>query len=185
MMKTKSSVDRALEAFAKMAEADREYIPALLGMSLCFVMQKQTVKARNQLRRISKSEKYDVEWAEEFEQAWLLLADTYVQTGKYDLAMELCKRCLTHNKSCSKACEMLGGIMEKEQSYADAADKYEHAWKLSHEASAPIGFKLAFNYLKAERFTDAIDICHKVLTSFPNYPSIRENILDKAREGIR
>lgn len=28
------------------------------------------------------------------------------------------------------------------------------------------GFKLAFNYLKAKRFVDAIDICHHVSISF-------------------
>lgn len=30
------------------------------------------------------------------------------------------------------------------------------------QASAAVGFKLAFNYLKAKRFVEAIDVCHKV-----------------------
>ena len=39
----------------------------------------------------------------------------------------MCKRCLTHNQSCAKAWEYLGLVMEKEQSYADAADAYERS----------------------------------------------------------
>ena len=89
--------------------------------------------------------------AEEFERSWLMLADLYCSSGKYDLAQELCKRCLTHNQSCAKAWEYLGLVMEKEQSYADAADAYERAWHFESERSASVGFKLGFNYLKAKR----------------------------------
>jgi tetratricopeptide repeat protein 21B len=47
------------------------------------------------------------------------------------------------------------------------------------------GYKLGFNYLKARKFVDAIDICHNVLASHPNYPKIRKDILDKARQSLR
>ena len=60
------------------------------------------------------------------------------------------------------------------QSYADAADAYEHAWKYESERSASVGFKLAFNYLKAKRFVDAIDICHRVIEIDPTYPKIKK-----------
>ena len=80
-----------------------------------------------------------------------MLADLYCSSGKYDLAQDLCKRCLTHNQSCAKAWEYLGLVMEKEQSYADAADAYERAWHFESERSASVGFKLGFNYLKAKR----------------------------------
>lgn len=36
--------------------------------------------------------------AEEFEKSWLLLADIYIQSSKYDTAGELLKQCLRHNK---------------------------------------------------------------------------------------
>jgi hypothetical protein len=52
--------------------------------------------------------------------------------------------------------------MEKEMDYRNAADCYEKAWKLEFEASATVGFKLAFNYLKCDLFVEAIDICEKV-----------------------
>lgn len=56
----------------------------------------------------------------------------------------------------------MGFIMEKENSYADAAAHYENAWSFASEADPAVGYKLAFNYLKAHRNVDAIDICHKV-----------------------
>lgn len=48
-----------------------------------------------------------------------------------------------------------------------------------------VGYKLAFNYLKAKRFVDAVDVCHKVIKAFPDYPKIRKDILEKARIGLR
>lgn len=36
--------------------------------------------------------------AEDFEKSWLLLADIYIQSAKYDMAEELLKRCLRHNR---------------------------------------------------------------------------------------
>lgn len=86
-------------------------------------------------------------------------------------------------QSCCKAWEYLGFIMEKEQSYQDAARNYENAWKFGNQNNPAIGmnlpkhkfiiasqwkigfalgYKLAFNYLKAKRFVDAIDVCQKV-----------------------
>lgn len=108
-----------------------------------------------------------------------------MQGGKYDLAQELCQKCLKHNKSCGKAYEYLGQIMEREQAYKDAADYYENAWKHENEASPAVGYRLAFNYLKAKKMVEAIDVCHKVLKAFPQYPKIRKDILDKARAGLR
>ncbi|XP_033124188.1 tetratricopeptide repeat protein 21B-like [Anneissia japonica] len=93
-------------------------------------------------------------------------------------AEELCK-------SCCKAYEYMGFIMEKEQSYKDASVNYERAWNFSNKSSPTIGYKLAFNYMKARRYVDAIDICHQVLADNPNYPRMRKDILDKARASLR
>ena len=38
--------------------------------------------------------------AESFERGWLMLADVYIQAGKYDMALELLKRCLQYNQVC-------------------------------------------------------------------------------------
>ena len=63
-----------------------------------------------------------------YQAGWLMLAYMYIGTGKYDLAEELCQRCLNYNQGCGLAHERMGLIKEKEASYADAAEHYEAAW---------------------------------------------------------
>lgn len=75
----------------------KDYVPALLAMATAYMILKQTPRARNQLKRISKMN-WNIIDADEFEKSWLLLADIYIQSGKYDMAGELLKRCLRHNK---------------------------------------------------------------------------------------
>ncbi|XP_006153641.1 tetratricopeptide repeat protein 21B isoform X1 [Tupaia chinensis] len=182
--KQKSNVEQALNTFTEIATSEKDHIPALLGMATAYMILKQTPRARNQLKRIAKMNWNPID-AEEFEKSWLLLADIYIQSAKYDMAEELLKRCLRHNRSCCKAYEYTGYIMEKEQSYTDAAVNYEMAWKHGSQTNPAVGYKLAFNYLKAKRYVEAIDICHQVLETHPTYPKIRKDILDKARTSLR
>ncbi|EFJ52945.1 hypothetical protein VOLCADRAFT_78980 [Volvox carteri f. nagariensis] len=182
--KDKNEIENALNALLDLANQDPNNVPVLLAMATGFMMLKQTPKARNQLKRVQKIQ-YKPDEAEEFERSWLLLADIHIQGGKYDLAQDLCQKCLKYNKSCAKAWEIMGQIMEKEQAYKDAADHYENAWKHENQASAQVGYKLAFNYLKAKRFVEAVDVCHKVIKTFPDYPKIRKDILEKARMGLK
>ncbi|XP_059173967.1 tetratricopeptide repeat protein 21B-like [Physella acuta] len=195
--KQKTNVEKALSSFMEICSAEggaegqaeaaskkREHVGALYGMATAYMVLKQVPRARNQLKRVAKSP-WTIQDAEDLEKSWLLLADIYVQSGKYDMAGELLKRCLQFNKSCCKAYEYSGFIFEKEQSYKDAANSYENAWKYGNKNNPVIGYKLAFNYMKARRFVDAIDICQHVLNTHPNYPKIRKDILEKARQSIR
>ncbi|XP_023385479.1 tetratricopeptide repeat protein 21B isoform X3 [Pteropus alecto] len=182
--KQKSNVEQALNTFTEIATSEKDHIPALLGMATAYMILKQTPRARNQLKRIAKMNWNPID-AEDFERSWLLLADIYIQSAKYDMAEELLKRCLRHNRSCCKAYEYMGYIMEKEQAYTDAALNYEMAWKHGNQTNPSVGYKLAFNYLKAKRYVDAIDVCHQVLEAHPTYPKIRKDILDKARTSLR
>lgn len=184
-IRTKSMLEKAIQLFLEILETvDRDHVPALLGLATAYMLTKQQPKARNQLKRIAKMP-YDQILADDFERSYLLLADIYVGRSKYDLAQELCKKALMHNKSSGKAWELLGLIMEKEQSYIDAAECYQEAWSCEGEASASIGYKLAFNYLKAKKYVLAVDVCHKVLDMYPDYPKIRKEILEKAYAGFR
>ncbi len=95
----------------------------------------------------------------------------------------------------------MGYICEKEHAYQDAAMHYESAWQHSQMTSptigmhythrsmtsllSSIGYRLAFNYLKARQYMKAIDVCHQVLSKHPSYPKIRKDILNKARQSIR
>ncbi|XP_075444033.1 tetratricopeptide repeat protein 21A [Ascaphus truei] len=182
--KDKVHVESALNTFSEMVTAEKDNVSALLAVAQAYMILKQTPRARNQLKRLSK-----VNWslsdADDLEKSWLLLADIYIKSGKYDIATELLKRCLQYNKSCSKAYEYMGFIMEKEQSYKDAAESYKLAWKYSSEANPTIGFRLAFNYLKDKKYVYAIDICHKVIKDHPTYPKIRKDILEKAQASLK
>lgn len=182
--KQKANVEKALTVFTEIANNEKDHVPALLAMATAYMILKQTPRARNQLKRIAKMN-WSIVDADEFEKSWLLLADIYIHSGKYDMAADLLKRCLNHNKSCCKVYEYLGYIMEKEQAFRDAALNYELAWKYGNQTNPNIGYKLAFNYLKAKRHVDAIDVCHKVLAAYPNYPRIRKDVLDKARVALR
>jgi len=144
---TKASVENAVNLFTDILNNEKDSVSALLGLSLALRLLKQDAKARNHLKRISKMQ-YNSEEAEEFEKSYLLLADIYIQSNKNDLAQELCRKCLTHNKSCAKAWEYQGLIYEKEASYADAAQVYEMAWQFDNQRNATVGYKLAFNFLK-------------------------------------
>lgn len=182
--KTRGNIDRASQSFIEIIESDKDYLPALLGVSISFILKRQPDKARNTLRMIAKIP-YDHDMASEFERSYLLLAELYVVKAKYDLAQDLCRKCLNYNKSCGEAWDLMGRIMEKEQAFKDAADCYEKAWLLEHESSASVGFKLAFNYLKAKRYVEAVNICTKVLKQFPEYPRIRDEIMEKAVSALR
>ena len=78
-----------------------DYIPGLLAAAYAQLLLKQESKARNVLKRLNKLQ-FRSEDADEFEKAWLLMADMYIQNGKFDVAKEFCQQCLSRNKSCSK-----------------------------------------------------------------------------------
>jgi len=185
--KQKANVEKALNQLVDLYNDKKEYVPALLAMSQGLVIQKQVTKARNQLKRIADLAKkgYNPEYMDDFERAWLLLAEIYIQSSKYDLASSLCHLAKDHNRSCGKAWEQLGLIYEKEQAYKDAALHYEKAWEFCNESSPSVGYRLAFNYLKAKRYVVAINICQQVLKISENYPKIKKDVLDKARSMLR
>ncbi|KAJ3102995.1 Tetratricopeptide repeat protein 21B [Phlyctochytrium planicorne] len=182
--KQRQEIERALNRFTEILNVEKDNVPALLGVAVAHMLLKQPPRARNQLKRIAKMD-WEPENEFEFERAWLLLADIHIQGGKFDLATELLKKVLNQNKSCAKAWEYMGYIMEKEASYKDAAEHYESAWKLERETNPSTGYKLAFNYLKAKKNVEAIEICHKILSMYPEYPKIRKEVLEKARGMLR
>ena len=182
--KAKGHVETACAKLLELLNLEKDYLPAIVCLSQAYLMLKQAPKARNHLKRVAKMP-FMASLVDDFERGWLLLSDVYIQGGKYDLAEELCKRCLASNKSCAKAWEFLGVVKEKEMSYRDAASHYETAWKHESENSATVGYKLSFNYLKAKKYVEAIDVCHKVLKKYPDYPGIKSDVLEKARQALR
>ncbi|XP_068085087.1 tetratricopeptide repeat protein 21B-like [Anabrus simplex] len=182
----KPNVERALQDFTTLASIEmyRDHVGVALGLATAYMLLKQTPRARNQLKRVAKNI-WNFEDAEYLERSWLLLSDIYIQNGKYDMASELLKRVLQHNRSCTKAYEYAGMVAEKEQSYREAAAQYERAWTYGGRSNASIGYKLAFNYMKGKRYADAIDICQQVLKVQPDYPRIKKEVMDKCRNNLR
>jgi hypothetical protein len=56
---------------------------------------------------------------------------------------------------------------------------------MSNKKNGGVGFRLAFNYLKADRLVDAIDVGKEILKVYPNFPKVQSDIIDKARSLIR
>ncbi|KAI8903549.1 hypothetical protein EDD86DRAFT_250265 [Gorgonomyces haynaldii] len=173
-------------------QSESELVSILTADQLLKDLTQSTKSLRTQVMEcftlMASKQKSDIERAVNTMMDLLTTERDYIPAlhgGKYDLATELLKKVTNVNKSCTKAWEYLGFIMEKESSYKDAADHYSQCWKLQKESNAAIGFKLAFNYLKAKRYCDAIDVCHRVLESHPDYPKIRKELLDKARAALR
>ena len=113
------------------------------------------------------------------------MADYYISVNKYDLAEGELKKCLKYNRSNIKAEELMGLIKEKEKAYVDAATHYYQAFEMSNKKNGGVGFRLAFNYLKANRLVDAIDVGKEVLKVHPTFPKVQSDIIDKARRQIR
>jgi tetratricopeptide repeat protein 21B len=84
-----------------------------------------------------------------------------------------------------KAEEYMGQIKELERSYVDASSHYEKAWQMSNKRNAGVGYRLAFNYLKANRFVDAVDVGKDILKVYPDYPKVQIDIIQKARSMLK
>lgn len=114
-----------------------------------------------------------------------MMADYNTSINKYDNAETDLKKVLKHNKSNVKAEELMGQIKEKEKAYVDASEHYASAFEMSNRRNAAVGFRLAYNYIKAERYVDAIDVGREILKHNPKFPDVQEHIINKSRLCIR
>lgn len=78
-----------------------------------------------------------------------MMADYYISSNNFQEAEKELAKVLKHNKSNVKAYEYMGLIKEKEKDHETAALHYQSAFKMSNSKNAGVGFRLAFNYLKA------------------------------------
>ena len=174
----------AQKTLAALLQKNSGYIPALVAMGLCKFLQGSSSDARNYLKQVIKNQ-YALEFAESFEKALLLMADYFISVNTFDLAEAELQKVLKHNQSNVKAEELMGLIKEKERAYVDAASHYEKAFEMSSRKNEVVGFRLAFNYLKAERYIDCVDISKEVKKVNPSFPGIQTELIDKARVAIR
>lgn len=184
--KEKYQVEQALQDFIELSarEENQDAVGPILGMATALVMLKQTHRAKNNLKRLAKVA-WKFEEAEYLERSWLLLADIYINSNKWDMSESLIARILEYNKSSAKAYELSGYIAEKSQQYRDAAKRYENAWNYCGRSKPHIGYKLAYNHMKTRCFANAIEICQQVLKLHPDYTVIRKDIFEKCRNNLR
>jgi tetratricopeptide repeat protein 21B len=125
--KEKTNLEAASKQLKNLLAKNSQYVPGNVVMGLCLFLMKKSSDARNYLKTVVKND-YQVQYADYFEQAWILMADYYISVNKYDLAEAELKKCLKYNKSTIKAEELMGLIKEKEKAYVDAADHYQRAF---------------------------------------------------------
>lgn len=148
---------------------NKEYVPALVVISLCKFLKKSAPEAKQYLSKVINVE-FQLENAHYFERAWLMMADSHIATRDFESATKELQKVLKHNKSNVKAQEYMGLIKEKEKDHIGAALHYKSAFEMSNHKNAGVGYRLAFNYIKANRFTDTIDIGRQILKLYPNFP---------------
>lgn len=160
-------------------------IPAI--MCLCVLKMAKGGKSqvdKNLLKSISKS-RYNAKWGEETERGWIQVADFLISANKFELAERELNRCLKYNQSSAKAWELLGSLAERNNDLAKAAENYERAWAITENNDCTIGFRLASLYFKNRDFVNTVIIGKKVLNINPNYPKLREEIVEKAHQQLR
>lgn len=184
--KDKPQIESALEDFVVIAskETYKEHLGPILGMAMAHTLLKQSQRAKTQLKRVAKNS-WNFEEADYLERCWLLLADYYANSNKYELSSELLRKVLQYNKSCCKAYEYSGFIAEKEQKYKDAANFYDSAWKYNGRNNPVLGFKLGYCLMKCKKYAEAIDISQQILKINPDYPRVKKDILDKCINNLR
>lgn len=99
-----------------------------------------------------------------------MMADSQIAARDFGAARVELSKVLKHNKSNVKAQEYMGLIKEKEKDHIGAAEHYKIAFEMSNNKNAGVAYRLAFNYMKASRFTDTIDIGRTILKLHPNFP---------------
>ena len=99
------------------------------------------------------------------------------------------KKCVDLTKN-EEGCMYYGWAIKDDklfcrEAYVDAAAPYDRAFQMSNRKNCAVGFRLAFNYLKASRYVDTIDVSKEILKVEPTYPKVQTDLIDKARSQIR
>ena len=95
----KANVDKAMQSFIAMLEADPDSLQAVLGMATGFMVEKSQHKARNLLKRIAKMEQKSKDGM-----ARLLATSFYIFTHTYPYILihtHTCSHILKHAHTCS------------------------------------------------------------------------------------
>lgn len=187
--------DDLLSAIEDMTDTTSNIVILLTCLGIVFTHLKNHPRARNQFKRAASilpsvkeiisanqmSRWLDLDAAVS---ANLALADLYITTGKLSNAIKSLEAVSQQDYLNAISYELYGLVMEKEASYNDACKYYESAWLLSRGAST-VAFRLAYNYLKSNRYEDAVVMCQLALREWPDFTKLRRDVLYLAERRLR
>lgn len=114
----------------------------------------------------------------------LALADQYLTIGKITNALRSLDAVAALDKIQTVSYELYGLCMEKESAFEDAVRYYESAWLLSR-GSPSVAYRLAYNYMKAAKYGDAVLMCQTALAEWPQFMRLRKEVLYAAEAHVR
>ncbi|CAL6060904.1 Conserved_hypothetical protein [Hexamita inflata] len=159
----------------------------LYTLGILYTHLKNQPKARSSFQAGAKYNSFEnADWigVDASAQCSMALADQYMMIGKIANALSSLDEVLKLDKCQVTVYEMYGICMEKEAAFTDAVKHYETAWILS-KGSPSVAYRLAYNYLKANRFRDAVFMCQMALNEWPGFNKLRTEVLFKAEAQLR
>lgn len=187
--------DDLLSAIEEMSDMTPNIIVLLTCLGIVFTHLKNHPRARNQFKRAAGiipsvneiiATNQVTRWLDldAAVSANLALADLYITTGKLSNAIKSLEAISQQDHLNAISYELYGLVMEKEASYNDACKYYESAWLLSRGAST-VAFRLAYNYIKSNRYEDAVVMCQLALREWSDYARLRKEVLYLAERRLR
>ncbi|XP_057657395.1 tetratricopeptide repeat protein 21B-like, partial [Diorhabda carinulata] len=156
----------------------------ILTISMGLIQLNQQKLALNQLKLIC-----EIDWTPEnsnyLENSWLLLADIYIKSNKFENGLKFLQKILRYNKSSCKTHEYLGLVFEKLQNIENAVIHYTLAWKLGRKINVPVGIRLAINLMKYKKYPTAVIVAKEILEINPDDNMVKEEILEKCLSSLR
>lgn len=178
---TQESVTEALEIYKGMKSDASDVI---IGMCRCYIRLGQQQQATRYLNQIIHDKPVASEITS-FVEAFLMMTYISIKDNILDDAEQYVNKAVTLDKSCRKAWEMMAQIYEKKKLYDEAAAALSTAWELTSKTDCYIGYKLAYNYMKAQNPVEAIKAARIILSIHQNYPKVKEQILIPCCAQIR
>lgn len=173
---------KAIKQFNAIIKIHENHIPALLGLAITHNFESSSKsKFRNTLKKVAKFD-YNPDYGKEFERSWILLALSYMDRQKFELSLDLCKRCIYYNPSCTKAWEIMGTSLDSQGKHVDAIECYEHCDAKQSPESCSL---VAMHRMQQGRFMDALVTAYEVLKYHPELTQIRDAVFNECLPALR
>lgn len=178
---TQDSVKEALEIYNRNESDD---IATIIGRCRCYMCLDQQNNVTRNLNAIIHEEP-NVAAIASYVEAYLMMTQISLKSGAIDEAENYIQQATDLDKSCVKAWEMTASIFEKKKDNIGASEALYSAWELTSKNDCNIGYRLAFNLMKAQNPVEAIKVARVILEKHSNFPKVKEQILIPCCAQIR